>query len=575
MTRKEPNKILDAKIESNINQYKVDRLNVKISAFSSGDLNKYEFLKRIDLTYKPNALDKARFEFSPLGKTFSTGLDKTAQGYQEEGITKLLKDIRDSFAGNVIIPARPPRPNDNGNDDGNDNGNDKKIFIDLLWINDLHLYKKIASEVFSRYNGDKDSFELFTLRTFIDNINNERVKNKKDAREEFKIVKKNVKSEALKEIVKDLEEAIFGDDDNDEDLLEEAIFGDDDNDEDLLEAEELDRRLTNLISKKCRESLREYLKESEDANPQDRVNALRKKLNNLPKKSDDNDDNEDNQINNFVDSVLKKVSKEILNDDNDDSEDKVLKKVSKEIVNDDNGDNEDKVFKKVSKEIVNDDNKDNGDSKNDDNISLKSNQKSRKNITEQLKSSENLLDKEIRDAKKILELAKKRSELNAKSIAETNKMVEELRAKNKDREEYGKKVDKILKEYYTKEAQSASKEVEKFNKMINNDLDMSSEKSEIINKLIELYSLRQIYYLNQIDNSKANEKIDNVSLFSEISKLEIRLRELRQKGSGMFTSQKEFAKLLTFLAQLHAGNNSKKLKNNINQLLNHYIIQNK
>ena len=40
-----------------------------------------------------------------------------------------------------------------------------------------------------------------------------------------------------------------------------------------------------------------------------------------------------------------------------------------------------------------------------------------------------------------------------------------------------------------------------------------------------------------------------------------------KKGSSMFTSQKEFAKLLTFLAQLHAGNNSKKLKNDINQLL--------
>ena len=32
-------------------------------------------------------------------------------------------------------------------------------------------------------------------------------------------------------------------------------------------------------------------------------------------------------------------------------------------------------------------------------------------------------------------------------------------------------------------------------------------------------------------------------------------------------SQKEFAKLLTFLAQLHAGNNSKKLENDINRLL--------
>ena len=253
MTRKEQNKILDAKIESNVNQYKVDRLNAEISTFSRGDLNKYEFLKRIDLNYKPNALDKARIEFSPLGKTFNTGLDKTAQGYQEESITKLLKDIRDNLAGNVIIPARPPRPDDNGNDDnenddngnddngnddngnddngnddngdddngnddngnddnGNDDsGNDKTNFIDLSWMYDLQLYKKIASEVFSRYNGDKHLFELFTLRTLIDNINNERVKNKKDAQEEFKNVKKNVK---------DLEQALFGDNDNDELLIE-------------------------------------------------------------------------------------------------------------------------------------------------------------------------------------------------------------------------------------------------------------------------------------------------------------------------------------------------------------------
>ena len=88
MTRNEQNKILDAKIESNINQYKVDRMNAEISAFSSGDLNKYEFLTRKDLKYKSNALDKARFQFSPLGQIFSIGLDKNAQGYQEEGVTK-------------------------------------------------------------------------------------------------------------------------------------------------------------------------------------------------------------------------------------------------------------------------------------------------------------------------------------------------------------------------------------------------------------------------------------------------------------------------------------------------------
>ena len=127
MTRKDQNKILDAKIESNVNQYKVDTLNAEISAFSSGNLNIYVFLKRIDLNYKSNALDKARFEFSPLGKTFITGLDKTAQGYQEEGIIKLLKDIRDSLASGITPrtlggprASRGPgldRSDDNSDDD--------------------------------------------------------------------------------------------------------------------------------------------------------------------------------------------------------------------------------------------------------------------------------------------------------------------------------------------------------------------------------------------------------------------------------------------------------------------------
>ena len=116
MTCKDQIKILDDKIKSNINQYKIYRLNAEISAFSSGELNKYEFLTRKDLKYKPNVLDKARFEFSPLGKTFSPGLDKTAQVYQEEDVMKLLKDIRDSLRGGAGLPG----PDNNNNDDNND-----------------------------------------------------------------------------------------------------------------------------------------------------------------------------------------------------------------------------------------------------------------------------------------------------------------------------------------------------------------------------------------------------------------------------------------------------------------------
>ena len=123
MTRKEQNKILNDKTESNINQYKVDRLNAEISAFSSDDLNKYEFLTRKDLKYKPNALDKARFQFSPLGQTFSIGLDKTIQVYQEEGVMKLLKYIRDGLRGGVRLPG-PDDDDDNNDDDNEDENND-------------------------------------------------------------------------------------------------------------------------------------------------------------------------------------------------------------------------------------------------------------------------------------------------------------------------------------------------------------------------------------------------------------------------------------------------------------------
>ena len=95
---------------------------------------------------------------------------------------------------------------------------------------------------------------------------------------------------------------------------------------------------------------------------------------------------------------------------------------------------------------------------------------------------------------------------------------------------------------------------------------MTSKKSEIKNKLIELYNLKRIYYLNKVNNnSERNEAINIALLNSDINELEKRLRD--QEGSAIITLEKEFAKLLTFLAQLHAGNNSKKLKNDINRLL--------
>ena len=75
--------------------------------------------------------------------------------------------------------------------------------------------------------------------------------------------------------------------------------------------------------------------------------------------------------------------------------------------------------------------------------------------------------------------------------------------------------------------------------------------------------------MNKIDNNlKENKNIGNISIGSEIRELEKRLRDLTKKGSGVFTSQKEFAKLLTFLAQLLTNNSSKEPINDIKQLIN-------
>ena len=65
MTRKVQIKILDNKIKANNAQYDLDRMNAEISAYSSGDLPKYEYLTKKDLGYKPDTFEQAKFDYSP------------------------------------------------------------------------------------------------------------------------------------------------------------------------------------------------------------------------------------------------------------------------------------------------------------------------------------------------------------------------------------------------------------------------------------------------------------------------------------------------------------------------------
>ena len=213
MTRKEENKILDAKIESNVNQYKVDRLNAEISAFSSGDLNKYEFLKRIDLNYKPNVLDKARFEFSPLSKTFNTGLDKNAQGYQEEGIIKLLKDIRDGLAGDITprapkVPGAPRGSDDDDDDDDDEQKRLSKLLGELRTDEDNEEFKNEPKEdkldKFVNNIPDLETEEEATLNKFKEMVSNKEDKiNKTFEDKENRLNKLNNNIKKIKDYIKE------------------------------------------------------------------------------------------------------------------------------------------------------------------------------------------------------------------------------------------------------------------------------------------------------------------------------------------------------------------------------------
>ena len=250
-------------------------MNTEISGHSSGDLHKYEYLTKKDLGYKPNAFEQVKFEYSPLGKVFTDGLNKSDK---KEGLSKRLKNIESKNNNqllaliNINRPAIRGRDNYDSDDDDSDDSDDdndeinneykkiiedyktnkkkykeiekfiykknqkafknipdiknrinknkklvkmlkkfldKRKIIDITWIDDPELFNQINNDVTNRCRKDRDSTELLSIQDFLDDINNEYIENKDDAREKFKNLKNNVKSDELKDIAKELERSIF------------------------------------------------------------------------------------------------------------------------------------------------------------------------------------------------------------------------------------------------------------------------------------------------------------------------------------------------------------------------------
>ena len=94
----------------------LDRMNAEISAYSSGDLPKYEYLTKKVLGYKPDAFLQAKFEYSQLGKVFTDGLDKSDKN---EGLLKRLKNIEDKSNNQLLTIKNISRPAIKGKNNGN------------------------------------------------------------------------------------------------------------------------------------------------------------------------------------------------------------------------------------------------------------------------------------------------------------------------------------------------------------------------------------------------------------------------------------------------------------------------
>ena len=171
MTRKEQNKISDDKIKANNAQYDLDRMNAEISAYSSGDLPKYEYLTTKDLKYKPHAFEQAKFEYSPLGKVFTDELDKSNRN---EDLLKRLKNIEDRNNNQLLAIKNILRPAIKGESNGGFRKDDA--------VNDE--YKKIQD--FKQKLIDENILDINAVGKF-DNIVDKWIQTK-----DKKIVYKNV-----------------------------------------------------------------------------------------------------------------------------------------------------------------------------------------------------------------------------------------------------------------------------------------------------------------------------------------------------------------------------------------------
>ena len=204
-------------------------MNAEISAYSSGDLPKYEYLTKKDLNYKPNAFEQAKFEYSPLGKLFTDGLDKCDR---KEGLLKSLKNIEDRSSNQLLTIRNMPRPAmkcENNSDVNDEHKTIQSFKQELIDKNILHLdgVKKFDN-IIDKWKQTKDkeivyknvdtkvNTKKFNIYKIFENYLNKKIDNdgldmiEKSIKNGIKIYKKRHRTDKNKSIINNSNKLIKG-----------------------------------------------------------------------------------------------------------------------------------------------------------------------------------------------------------------------------------------------------------------------------------------------------------------------------------------------------------------------------
>ena len=209
----------------------IDKNILKLSGVKKFDniVDKWKQIKNKKIVFK-NVGDKAGTQKFDIYKIFKNYLNEKISYHRINMIKKSIKDGIKIYQENPLTD-RKKRIIDNSNKvikdinlfksmiDNDEFKIHKKYYagpnnnVNLDWMNDKIGYEETAEEADSVYMKGNNDNEFKLIKDFITKINNGSINNKNKAGNEFRKLKQKVTNDRLrKDLIKDLERYIFGED---------------------------------------------------------------------------------------------------------------------------------------------------------------------------------------------------------------------------------------------------------------------------------------------------------------------------------------------------------------------------